>query len=182
MGADSIYLMNLKNAVRKFFTSHQRVIGFCRCEFIRTEHVDCANEFAPTRPSTAFFRLIAFALSLSMLWTAPAVLATSNEGAVDVKQGAVMLKNGALLLDVREQEEYAAVHAVGATLIPLGELSARLNELKQYKNKPIAVICRSGRRSARGVDILRNAGFSQVANVDGGTSAWEGAGLPVVRN
>ena len=47
---------NLENAVRKFHTTHQDVIGFRGCEFIRTEHVDCANEFAPTRNSTAVFR------------------------------------------------------------------------------------------------------------------------------
>ncbi len=123
--------------------------------------------------------LIALALCLPMLGMSQTASAVS---AVDVQQGAEMQKHGALLLDVREPDEYAAVHAVGATLIPLGELPARLNELKQYKDKPIAVICRSGRRSARSVEILRNAGFSQVVNIEGGTSAWESAGLPVTRN
>ncbi|MDO9011762.1 MAG: cation:dicarboxylase symporter family transporter, partial [Gallionella sp.] len=46
----------LENAVRKFHKTDQDVIGFRGCEFIRTEHVDCANEFAPTRSSTAVFR------------------------------------------------------------------------------------------------------------------------------
>ncbi|MDO9012783.1 MAG: hypothetical protein Q7U78_13400, partial [Gallionella sp.] len=48
----------LENAVRKFHKTDQDVIGFRGCEFIRTEHVDCANEFAPTRSSTAVFRLM----------------------------------------------------------------------------------------------------------------------------
>ncbi len=125
--------------------------------------------------------LIVFALGLSVLWTAPAVLAASSEGAVDAKQGAAMQKQGALLLDVREQDEYAAVHAPGSTLIPLGQLSSRLAEIQQYKNKPIAVVCRSGGRSARGVELLRNAGFTQAVNVEGGMNAWEGAGLPVIK-
>ncbi|MDO8313127.1 MAG: rhodanese-like domain-containing protein [Sideroxyarcus sp.] len=126
--------------------------------------------------------LIVFTLCLSMLGIAPSVLAASNEGAVDVKQGAAMQKEGALLLDVREQDEYAAVHAPGSTLIPLGELSSRLAEIQKYKNKPIAVVCRSGRRSAQGVELLRKAGFTQAVNVEGGMSAWESAGLPVIKS
>ncbi len=126
--------------------------------------------------------LIVFALGLSVLWTAPAVLAASNEGTVDVKQGAAMQKQGALLLDVREQNEYAAVHAPGSTLIPLGQLSSRLGEIQQYKNKPIAVVCRSGRRSAQGVGLLHKAGFTQAVNVEGGMNAWESAGLPVIKS
>jgi rhodanese-related sulfurtransferase len=122
------------------------------------------------------------ALLLTLLANLPSALAAPLPASLDVQQAATLHKQGVLLLDVREPDEYAAVHAVDAKLIPLGELSARLNELKQYKDKPIAVICRSGRRSARGVEILRNAGFSQVANVEGGTSAWESAGLPVARN
>ena len=125
--------------------------------------------------------LIAFALCLSMLGAAPAVFAAASEGAVDVKQGAAMQKQGILLLDVREQDEYAAVHAPGSTLIQLGQLSSRLAEIQKYKNKPVAVVCRSGRRSAQAVELLRNAGFAQAVNVEGGMNAWESAGLPVIK-
>lgn len=125
--------------------------------------------------------LIAFALCFSMLGAAPAVLAAANDGAVDVKQGAAMQKQGALLLDVREQDEYAAVHAPDSTLIPLGQLPSRLAEIQKYKNKPVAVVCRSGRRSAQAVELLRKAGFTQAVNVEGGMSAWESAGLPVIK-
>ncbi len=100
---------------------------------------------------------------------------------IDATQAQSMNKQGALLLDVREAGEYAEVHAPNATLIPLGELSARLNEIAAYKDKPVAVVCRSGRRSAKAVGILQEAGFSQVSNVSGGMTAWESAGLEVVR-
>lgn len=99
----------------------------------------------------------------------------------DVKQVAESQARGVYLLDVREPDEFAEVHAKGAVLIPLGQLSSRLDEIAQYKNKPVAVICRSGRRSAQGVEILRKAGFTQLSNVTGGTSAWVDAGLPVIR-
>ncbi len=100
---------------------------------------------------------------------------------VDVKTAKTMSEQGALLLDVREPDEYAAVHAVNAKLIPLGEVGARLKEIEAYKDKPVAVICRSGRRSAQAVGILKEAGFTQVVNVEGGTSAWVQAGLEVIK-
>ncbi len=100
---------------------------------------------------------------------------------IDVKQAASMVQQGMFLLDVREPEEYAEVHAPNATLIPLGQLSSRLSELNAYKDKPIAVMCRSGRRSAKAVQILQEAGFSKVRNISGGVTSWESAGLTVVR-
>lgn len=109
------------------------------------------------------------------------VQAEALPASADVKQVAESQARGVYLLDVRESDEFAEVHAKGAVLIPLGQLSSRLNEIAQYKNKPVAVICRSGRRSAQGVEILRKAGFTQVSNVSGGTSAWVDAGLPVIR-
>ncbi|MBU0689192.1 MAG: rhodanese-like domain-containing protein [Gammaproteobacteria bacterium] len=99
---------------------------------------------------------------------------------VDVRTAQSMSQQGALLLDVREPSEYAAVHAVDAKLMPLGQVGMRLKELEAYKDKPVAVICRSGRRSAQAVSILQEAGFSKVVNVQGGTNAWVEAGLEVV--
>lgn len=100
---------------------------------------------------------------------------------VDVKQAQSMNKQGALLLDVREPDEYSAVHAPDARLIPLGELGARLQEIAAYKDKPIVVMCRSGRRSSQAVALLHDAGYTKVSNVKGGIVAWEGDGLEVVR-
>lgn len=99
---------------------------------------------------------------------------------IDAKQAQAMKNQGALLLDVREPGEYASGHAPGSVLIPVGQLGSRLKEIQSYQNKPVAVICRSGRRSAAAAEILQKAGFSAIRNVDGGMMAWERAGLPVV--
>ena len=104
----------------------------------------------------------------------------ASEG-VDVKQAQSMNQQGALLLDVREPAEYAAIHAPNAKLIPLGEVGLRLKEIDAYRDKPIAVMCRSGRRSAKAVAMLQEAGFTRVSNVQGGIQAWEQAGLEVIR-
>lgn len=100
---------------------------------------------------------------------------------IDVKQAHTLSQQGALLLDVREPQEYAAVHVQNAKLIPLGDLGSRMNELEAYKDKPIVVMCRSGRRSASAVAELKDAGYTRVSNVRGGITAWEKEGLEVVK-
>jgi len=86
-------------------------------------------------------------------------------------------KQQAIILDVREDSEWKEQHIPGAIHIPLGQLSERLTELKQYKDSPIIAQCRSGRRSAQASDVLKSAGFSKVYNMEGGLNAWDKAGL-----
>lgn len=74
------------------------------------------------------------------------------------------------LLDVREPFEREIAKIKGSTSIPLGELESRLAELP--RDRKIAVHCKLGGRSARAVDILRAAGFTDVWNVAGGIEAW----------
>lgn len=100
---------------------------------------------------------------------------------IDVQQAQQMKSQGALLVDVREPDEYAAGHAPGSVLIPVGQLNQRLKELDGHQNKPVVLICRSGRRSVAAAEILQKAGFGEVRNVVGGMLAWEKAGLPVVQ-
>lgn len=119
------------------------------------------------------------AVSVAAVSVAPAVAGTSP-ATVDVKQGAALQSRGVLLLDVREADEYAQGHAPGSTLIPLSQLEQRLAEIASHKNQPIAVICRSGKRSAQAIKLLEQAGFSAAVNVEGGMNAWQKAGLPVV--
>ncbi|EKP94576.1 sulfurtransferase TusA family protein [Thermaerobacter subterraneus] len=76
------------------------------------------------------------------------------------------------VLDVREPEEYEAGHIPGALSVPietLSEFAARLDRTAE-----IAVVCRSGRRSAYACRILQQAGFEKVVNVVPGMSAWSG--------
>ncbi len=87
----------------------------------------------------------------------------------------------ALILDVREDKEFAAGHIPKAKHIPLGKLATRIQELDKHKAKPILVTCRSGQRSARACGILKKAGFTTVYNQAGGIIAWERANLPVTK-
>jgi rhodanese-related sulfurtransferase len=87
-----------------------------------------------------------------------------------------LYQEGAFLLDVRELSEWDEYHAPGATLIPLGELSLRLNEVP--RDHQIVVVCHSGNRSQQGRNILLQAGFTQVTSMSGGMNAWRTAGFP----
>lgn len=97
----------------------------------------------------------------------------------DTLKATRLYNDDALVLDVREDKEYAEGHIPKAKHIPLGQLAGRLNELDKFKNKPVLVTCRSGQRSARACGMLKKAGFETVYNQAGGIIAWERANLPV---
>ncbi|HEX6124598.1 MAG TPA: rhodanese-like domain-containing protein [Pyrinomonadaceae bacterium] len=82
-------------------------------------------------------------------------------------------------IDVRTPEEFAAGHAYRARNIPLDELTANLDRLE--KNEPVYLICQSGRRSKEAAEILVKEGFAQAISIEGGTAAWEDAGLPMAK-
>ncbi len=103
--------------------------------------------------------------------------ATSLPGEISVSEAYTKYQNGAFFLDVRTQEEWNEFHAPNATLIPLDQLPARLNELP--KDKEIVVVCRSGNRSQQGRNILLNAGFAQVTSMQGGLTDWRASGYPI---
>jgi rhodanese-related sulfurtransferase len=77
---------------------------------------------------------------------------------------------GARLLDVRSPEEYAHGHLPGALNVPVQELDRRLAEVGPA-DRDLVVYCRSGHRSARATEILRQHGFSKVHNL-GPMTAW----------
>lgn len=81
------------------------------------------------------------------------------------------------VIDVREQWEYDEGHIPGVTLVPMGEISDRMSEIPT--DKEVILTCRSGNRSGQVADFLRERGFDNVHNMEGGILAWEAAGLPV---
>ncbi|NNM60396.1 MAG: rhodanese-like domain-containing protein [Legionellales bacterium] len=74
-----------------------------------------------------------------------------------------------VLLDVREPDEFAICN-LGGALIPLGTLPQKLNELD--KNKHYVVHCKLGGRSQRAAEMMAAAGFTHVANLQGGIMGW----------
>ncbi len=74
------------------------------------------------------------------------------------------------LIDVREPFEYEIARIDGAKLIPLGEITERLDELE--REQPIVIHCHSGKRSAQAARLLLQRGFTKVYNLEGGIDAW----------
>jgi glyoxylase-like metal-dependent hydrolase (beta-lactamase superfamily II)/rhodanese-related sulfurtransferase len=83
------------------------------------------------------------------------------------------------VLDVREPDEFTGPlgHIDRAVLIPLGQLAARVDELA--RDRPVVAVCRAGSRSAQAVSILQQAGFTDIANLNGGMLRWRAEGYPV---
>ena len=82
------------------------------------------------------------------------------------------------LIDVRTPGEFRSVHAEGALNHPLESLDAAA--LPFGKDDTLHLICQSGGRSAMACQKLETAGYEAVVNLEGGTAAWQAAGLPVV--
>lgn len=91
-------------------------------------------------------------------------------------------RSNALVLDVRDEAEFASGHITEAKHIPLNALESRIAELAKYKNKPIVVNCQRGVRGAKACDILRKAEFTQVHHLQGGLNAWQEAKLPTIKS
>ncbi len=82
------------------------------------------------------------------------------------------------LLDVREEHEFE-ISNIGGHLIPLAELSERMQEIDA--SREIIAMCKMGTRSAKAVQVLSNAGFSHVRSLTGGIHAWSDRVDPRVR-
>jgi len=86
------------------------------------------------------------------------------------------------LIDVRTPAEFGEVHVDFARNLPLDQLEAgQVQAQRQNSDQPLYVICRSGSRGRQACEKLIAAGVTNVVNVEGGTLAWDQAGLPVVR-
>ncbi len=96
---------------------------------------------------------------------------------IDVREAFARAAKGARLIDVRTEREFAAGHAKGARNIPPAALGSGQSGLAPTDE--ILLICASGHRSLREARRLTKMGYTNVANVGGGTIAWQRAGLPM---
>ncbi|HTI34289.1 MAG TPA: rhodanese-like domain-containing protein [Miltoncostaea sp.] len=97
---------------------------------------------------------------------------------IDVQEAHRRWQAGELaIIDCREEAEFDATRVEGTTLIPMSEFLARVDELPE--DTPLAILCRSGSRSAQVADYLTATGdHGEVDNIAGGIIAWAAEGLP----
>ena len=101
---------------------------------------------------------------------------------VSLLQATQLINQGkTVIVDVREQADYAAGHLRDARNIPLKELPKRTGELEKFKSRPVIVVCQSGVTSAKAVSQLKSAGFAEAVGLNGGIAAWQAQGLPLAK-
>ncbi len=83
-----------------------------------------------------------------------------------------------ILVDVREPREWDAGHIAGATLVPLGRLSAEIGAVAPDPARPVVLYCAVGDRSLVGARILDSIGYGDTASMGGGIVRWRALGLP----
>jgi rhodanese-related sulfurtransferase len=108
----------------------------------------------------------------------------SGQTSVSVSRLAELGKQGHVdVIDVRTPVEYREVHATMARNVPLDSLDphAVMKARNGSGENPLYVMCRSGNRSSQACKKFVDAGYTNVVNVEGGATAWDRAGLPVIR-
>ncbi|MES2499362.1 MAG: rhodanese-like domain-containing protein [Pseudomonadota bacterium] len=124
---------------------------------------------------------LAIGSGIALLWP------MLNRGASGVanlsaSEAVLMLNRGKpLILDVRDEAEFASGHIQGAKHIPVADLASRLKEIEKFKDKPVLVHCQRGMRAKNAIKILKAQQFSQLNNLQGGLNAWVEAKLPLVK-
>lgn len=86
----------------------------------------------------------------------------------------------AILIDIRNPDSYKAGHIPQARNIPAAELASKTEKLA--KDKPVIVVCDTGRSANSSAALLRKQGFKEVAILEGGLMAWKQAGLPTKKS
>jgi len=128
---------------------------------------------------------VAVTIAILVIMAAVAVLMRGNKGhgvqdlGVESAQK-LSVSSGVTILDVRTAQEFREGHLNGALHIPIAELSGRIGELVPLNKRQFLVYCLAGGRSAVACRILKKSGFSRVANMQGGISAWQRKGYPLV--
>ena len=110
--------------------------------------------------------------------TAPTAIATINPKDLHDRR---QRGEPVALIDVRSPAEHRTVHATGAALHPLDALDPKRVVAEHSPDAPLYVICHSGQRARTACQRFIDAGYTNVVCVEGGTKAWEQAGLPVER-
>ena len=117
-----------------------------------------------------------------LLWPEISKLSGAGGAQIGTFEATRLMNQGpSLVLDVRDEKDFAAGHLPKARHIPAGELATRLAEIGKFKEKPVIVTERSGPRSGAASRLLRNSGFTKVFQLKGGVAAWQQASLPLER-
>lgn len=121
--------------------------------------------------------VIAISSGAMLAWT---MLRGEGGGGLSAQRAVQLInRERGVLVDVREPEEFAAGHPIGAKNVPLNQLEAKLAGAVKNKTVPLLLICASGARAQRAVAVAKKLGYEQAQAVAGGLKSWKEANLPV---
>ena len=115
------------------------------------------------------------------LWWLP-LGAVPEVSAQDLKREISKTRGRPQLLDVRTDYEWRQAAIKGTLLVPVSILKSQVNALPFDRSKPVVAICRSAHRSIPAVRLLRNAGYSDVRQLEGGMLSWQSLNYPVIQS
>lgn len=108
---------------------------------------------------------------------------TSQSAQVNPMNAIRLINNNddALVVDVRDDAEFAKGHIKGASNMPISTFKDKLDSLSKNKDSAVLAYCASGSVSGRACRLLTQAGYSNVHNISGGINAWIDAKLPITK-
>ena len=114
-----------------------------------------------------------------LLWPTLSKLAGGSKDIGTLQTTRLMNSGNALVLDVRATAEFGNGRIPKSKNIPLAEITKRVDEIAKFKDKPVIVACGGGTRAGAAMRVLKQNGFTDVYQLQGGFGAWQQASLPV---
>ncbi|MEY4481208.1 MAG: hypothetical protein RIQ84_370 [Pseudomonadota bacterium] len=126
--------------------------------------------------------LLATLITSGLALALPQILGRLNKQLLSVHTAVQWVnQRNAQVVDIRTADEYKTGHIAQSKHLPLADLDNGIKQLKLDSNKPVILVCLSGSRANTASGKFKKAGFAEVACMDGGISAWNQAGLPLVK-
>ncbi len=123
--------------------------------------------------------LIAIALSSGGLLLWPVLQGASAVGMDSAAAIQLINRAKAHVVDVSDAAEFAVGHIVGSKNVPVADLESKLSGAVKNKTLPLLLVCQSGTRSAKAVDVAKKLGYEQAHSLRGGLKSWKAANLPL---
>jgi rhodanese-related sulfurtransferase len=127
--------------------------------------------------------LLLIAVVAGTLLMAPGLMSGMRPGGLSAGDAVhLMNRERAVVVDVSENNEFAAGHIVGARNIPVAQFDQRLPEVVRNKGVPLILVCATGARAQRCLAKAKTLGYEKAVVLAGGLRAWKDANLPVERS
>src|SRR3954469_1465607 len=127
--------------------------------------------------------LLLIAIVSGTLLLAPGLMSGVRSGGLGPSDAVQLInRERAVVVDVSENDEFAAGHIVGARNIPVAQFDQRLPEVVKNKGVPLILVCASGARAQRCLAKAKTLGYEKAVVLAGGLRAWKDANLPVERS